>query len=948
MRYLLTPLLSFLLVLFSQNSPAQEVVSKLAKQNTLVTGTLTSSRPDLPYGHGGGEKEDLRGERPSTLPFQLSDRFIAGDPSTFDEFGWSVAIDGNTAIVGDEGEDVGNNARQGAAFIFERIDGVWLFQQRLVAPDGAAGNGLGVSVDVEGNTAVVSTRSGGKVYIFTRTGSTWLFQTQFISSDVEFFVNPIVSLSGNTLLVGCTNGNGVVVGSGTAYVFTRRGTTWSFEAELNASDGVFFDNFGAAIAINGNTALIGAYADDFIGNDNRGSVYVFMRSGSTWTQTLKLRGTPNTVGFGFSVVFDGTTALAGANVTPAADGFSQGSAYVFTRKNDIWSAPTEIRINDDPSAGNFGMKVALSGNTALIAAPKADIGTNTAQGSVYLFTNEGGMWAQRAKLLAPDGAKYDNFGRGLALLGNTAMVGANGDNFFGNTAPGSVYVFSDVSGDAPDLQAASDTGLSSTDNITKSNDPAFDISGVTPGARIELLRNNMVVSSAIAATTSATLTDHITVNGDYQYNWRQIIDNVASPRSTALLLTLDTVGPSVTINQAQQHPDPSTLSGVVFIVNVNDPLNDFTPQDVSLAGSTADISGIKVSGSGDGSAFGVQIDNIVSDGQMVIGTVPAGAFTDVAGNGNSPSTSTDNIITVDNVHPRVTINQAANQPDPSRSFPINFTVVFSEPVTNFDGSDVSLTGSTIITSNLGRSVTGSGTTYNVAVTGETISTSGLLRVTISSGAAFDWLGNGSNPSTSTDNEVTLDRIAPSVTLNQAPGQMDPASAQPVRFRAIFNEPVTGLIPSDISLAGSTANVSTAGIEVTGSGTTYDIAVTNISSGGEVRASIPSGGAQDAAGNSNTISTSTDNVVTVTIAASGTITGRVVNSSGRGVFKARVVLTITDGTKIYAVANPFGYFRFVDIPTGNITIEASRKAQQAPSRSVFLTGDLTDLNFTLQY
>lgn len=242
-------------------------------------------------------------------------------------------------------------------------------------------------------------------------------------------------------------------------------------------------------------------------------------------------------------------------------------------------------------------------------------------------------------------------------------------------------------------------------------------------------------------------------------------------------------------------------------------------------------------------------------------TIAAYAAIDFVSLPNNVSTSTDNQVTVDNVSPTVTINQAAGQSDPTNTLPVNFTVVFSEAVTGFDAADISLGGSTINTSGASITVTGSGKTYNVAISNINAN-GGFLRASVRSGAASDSLGNSSFASSSSDNQVMIDNVAPSVTINQSIGQSDPASAQPVNFTVVFSELVTGFNAADISLAGSTANVSNALVTVTGSGNVYTVSVSNITSSGQVRANVLAGAAQDIAGNPSFVSNSSDNTITV--------------------------------------------------------------------------------------
>jgi hypothetical protein len=214
-------------------------------------------------------------------------------------------------------------------------------------------------------------------------------------------------------------------------------------------------------------------------------------------------------------------------------------------------------------------------------------------------------------------------------------------------------------------------------------------------------------------------------------------------------------------------------------------------------------------------------------------------------------------VTVDNAPPAVTVNQAAGQADPTNASPVNFTVAFSEPVSGFASGDVVLGG----TAGGTRTVTVSGgpTTFNVAVAGMT---SGTVVASLAAGAALDAAGNPSTASTGADNVVTFDAVPPAVTLNQAAGQTDPASASPVRFTAVFSEPVADFASGDVTVAGTAGGSRT--ITVTGGPLTYDVAISGITDG-TVIATVAAGAAHDAAGNASSASTSADNTVTFSTA-----------------------------------------------------------------------------------
>ncbi len=214
----------------------------------------------------------------------------------------------------------------------------------------------------------------------------------------------------------------------------------------------------------------------------------------------------------------------------------------------------------------------------------------------------------------------------------------------------------------------------------------------------------------------------------------------------------------------------------------------------------------------------------------VTATIAAGVAKDTAGNDNLASTSTDNTVAWDNVPPTVTINQAALQADPTKTSPINFTVVFSKSVTGFATGDVTFTGSTAGGAKTGT-VTGSGTTYNVAVTGMTGVRDGRSP-SIAAGVATDTAGNGNAASTSTDNSVTFDNVPPTVTINQAAGQADPTNAATINFTVTFSEAVTGFATGDVTFTGSTAGGTLTGT-VTGGPTIYNVAVTGMTGSGTV-------------------------------------------------------------------------------------------------------------------
>ncbi|MCI0710659.1 MAG: FG-GAP repeat protein [Chloroflexi bacterium] len=375
-------------------------------------------------------------------------KLTASDPRSDDMFGRSVALDGDTALVG-AFQDDDNGADSGSAYVFVRSGTTWSQQAKLIASDGAFEDRLGYRVALNGDTALVaapySDASGlysGSAYVFVRDGTTWSEQAKLLAVDgtANNYFGISLAVAGDTALVGASGDlrDGYY---GSAYVFVRTGTTWSEQAKLLPADGSGNDRFGLAVALAGDTALVGSQFDDDNG-DNSGSAYVFVRSGTTWSEEAKLLPSNGIAGdeFGSSVGLDGDAAIIGAPTTVFT---GVGSAYVFVRSGTTWSQQAQLTPNDG-ATDEFGSSVALAGDTALVGAIKYYCFSGPC-GSAWVFTRSGTTWNQQAKLLPPYGAaaETDGFGGSVALEGNIAVVGAWGD-YDNGFYSGSAYVFGRV------------------------------------------------------------------------------------------------------------------------------------------------------------------------------------------------------------------------------------------------------------------------------------------------------------------------------------------------------------------------------------------------------------------------------------------------------------------------------------------------------------------------
>lgn len=250
----------------------------------------------------------------------------------------------------------------------------------------------------------------GAVYVFTFDGTTWTQQAKLFPSDPvpSSLFGQSIALSGDTALIGA-----FLSGPGSAYVFKFDGTAWSEQANLTADDGASGDYFGWSVSLSGNRALIGAY-DAGLG----GVAYVFSSDGTTWSQEAKLTGLDTREGdnFGLAVSLSGDLALVGA---PDRDQ-SRGAAYIFAFDGTTWSQQTKLKITGGMKYDNFGSSVALSDTVAIVGAHKFQD-----PGAVYEFSLRRNIWTLRAQFLASDGVDGNYLGVSVALSGNTILAGAD-------------------------------------------------------------------------------------------------------------------------------------------------------------------------------------------------------------------------------------------------------------------------------------------------------------------------------------------------------------------------------------------------------------------------------------------------------------------------------------------------------------------------------------------
>ena len=323
-------------------------------------------------------------------------------------FGRWAAIDGDVAVVGAPLADAfGRDDDSGAAYIFQRRDGAWEQTQRLVADVPVGGEQFGWNVAIDGDVIVVSasneTNGGGQgVYVFRRAGDEWALEAKLAPSEEgdDYFFGQDLDISGDTIVVGA-KGRAAFVGTnaGVVFVFQRRGSRWAESAILEASDAFVQDHFGRAVAIAGDTIVVGAYKEDSAGADG-GSVYVFARDPSApggWRQETKLiaRSTGTRDWFGYEVGTDGTTVVVGAPHVNLAEPeiFRAGLTAVFRRSADGWVQVAELTAGDAVAAGprsEFGWAVDVQDGVIAVGAWLAATEAGPAAGRAYAYLYDAG------------------------------------------------------------------------------------------------------------------------------------------------------------------------------------------------------------------------------------------------------------------------------------------------------------------------------------------------------------------------------------------------------------------------------------------------------------------------------------------------------------------------------------------------------------------------------
>ena len=489
----------------------------------------------------------------------------ASDAANYDNFGTSVAISGDTVVVGTE------RINWGAAYVFERNQGgadSWGEVTKLTVSDAAYYGSFGHSVAISGDTVVVGApdKDGpfsyrGAAYLFERNqggADSWGQVEKLTASDAaddDHFGNS-VAISGDTVVVGAPGITVAGTGRGAAYVFERNqggADSWGQVKKLTASDAADDDLFGLSVAISGDTVVVAAWREDGAGTD-RGAAYLFERNqggADSWGEVTKLTASDAADDDWFGTVsISGDTLVVGALYEDGGAGdplSNAGAAYVFERNQggaDNWGEVTILRASDAQAVDFFGSSVSISGDTLVVGAYFEDGGAGdplSMAGAAYVFErNQGGAdnWGEVTILRASDAQVGDGFGYAVSISGDTLVVGAYGeDGGAGDpkSSAGAAYIFNLAPAGAPEIDVQRPAGTSIADggtdnvgnkavgtvNLTYTIDNTagtaqLSVTGVTPSNLTNC--SNFVVGTALPLNVAAGSTATLDVSFDVDAN----------------------------------------------------------------------------------------------------------------------------------------------------------------------------------------------------------------------------------------------------------------------------------------------------------------------------------------------------------------------------------------------------------------------------------------------
>ncbi|MFC1719066.1 FG-GAP repeat protein, partial [Candidatus Poribacteria bacterium] len=371
-------------------------------------------------------------------------KVCAPDADGNDEFGYSICISGDRAIVGSWGDD----SNRGSAYIYKHIGNDWVLEKKIVADDGTYNDQFGVSVFIDGDYAIVGAYRNwnhrGSAYIFHRSEggvNNWGQQAHLWSSDpddqIDFGISVSINGSSGYAVVGARRGEN---NKGLVDVFYRNEggpSAWGLKTTLRPPYADTYTGFGHSVSISDEYVAVGAHGKQ--------AVYTYYRGQGgpdNWGLQAELTPSDITSSFGYSVFIDGDDLIVGAYKDSTIEA-EAGAVYFFERPGGGWydiKETSKVTASDAEAYDEFGCFVSISGDYAIIGSHYDDDGEKS--GSAYVFHRSGALWNQEAKITSGDASTDDQFGNSVCVSGEYVVVGAPGD--YGNVSKnhaGSAYVY---------------------------------------------------------------------------------------------------------------------------------------------------------------------------------------------------------------------------------------------------------------------------------------------------------------------------------------------------------------------------------------------------------------------------------------------------------------------------------------------------------------------------
>ena len=327
---------------------------------------------------------------------------LANDGALGDKFGQSVAISEDTIVVGAYNDD-SPLSNAGSAYVFFRSGTNWTLQQKLTGSDSTADDQFGSSVAITGESIIVGANhadlpgnsEAGSAYFYRRTGSVWAQIQKLIPVSTNGSVilgdhfGDSAAMSGNRIAIGASGDDNPFTSAGAVYAYAESGGAYGLQQKITIPSGANGDNFGFSVAIEGNTLVGGALQyTPIIGQPAYGAAYIYEFNGTTWQSQGRIVASDGASfdRFGYSVAVSNNVVAVGAREDDTVVGPDAGSAYIFTRSGATWTQQQKLAPSDPFNGDRFGVSVALSFGNLVVGAAEKALSSPNGQGAVYYFT----------------------------------------------------------------------------------------------------------------------------------------------------------------------------------------------------------------------------------------------------------------------------------------------------------------------------------------------------------------------------------------------------------------------------------------------------------------------------------------------------------------------------------------------------------------------------------